>query len=327
MKRLILAAATTALLAAPAAAEPYRSFTNIRTRGIAGISVIRAFPNATTPSFLLLLEQRGNPQPGDPHAGGKCIVWLEFVPRGHPIDHFGNHGRPPEGGNRRELVEAPLTGEDESDEHGNLGVTSYLDDSLAQLHWVARGTNDALQLLRVDVGVDDDGDCVAGTRTLFTPNLAYRDVIDARRLTDYGEARLRGFPADDPTFTLFVEFIEAGTTLAQGGVREVTLTEDLCVLSLELNDAAAPYWHPALAALFDFVVDGRFYLLAHGNPIESETLSAGGSGSDASSPWVSHTTGEALVIKRPRVEIGNDGTECVARARIQFAPRIAEFYR
>jgi hypothetical protein len=60
MKSAILAVATAAVISIPAAAEPYRSFTDVKTRATNGTTVIRAFPNATAPSFRLLLE-RHNP--------------------------------------------------------------------------------------------------------------------------------------------------------------------------------------------------------------------------------------------------------------------------
>ena len=118
-----------------------------------------------------------------------CIVWLEFASRARPIDHYGEYGATV--GERRELVEGPLFDDSTPDQHGDNIAKSFL----ADLHWVARGTNDALRLLRADVDLDDNGACVAGTQVQFTPNLAYRDVFDRKRLTTYGEARLAASPA------------------------------------------------------------------------------------------------------------------------------------
>jgi hypothetical protein len=326
MKRALLASATLVLLATPVAAEPYRSFTDAATRSTTGETLIRAFPSRS-PSFRLLL-------------GPGCIVWLEFL---HPddTDHFGRHGVPDEPTethgftNRRELVEAPLSGADVFDEHGELGATSYIDSSIADLEWVVQGgkpfTQDALEILSVYVDALPNGGCVAGVRSLFTPNLAYRDVVDSRRLTEPGEARLRGFPADDPTFTLFVEFLAPGTQMSSGGGREITLTENLCALTLELNEAAAPFWAPALSAFEDSRDDDtrRFYILAQGGP-EADTLAITQAGSP-SMPWMSLATEEAFTIKDARIDTGQGIPElentCFAEARTQFAPSIDRFYR
>ena len=108
MKRLIFATAIAALIAVPAATEPYRDFTDLRTRATVGTTVIRAFPNARTPTFRLLLENRGP---------DFCIIWLEFAQRALPIDHFGPY-RKFGSSNRRVLVEGPL-GDDGS---GSSGV-------------------------------------------------------------------------------------------------------------------------------------------------------------------------------------------------------------
>ena len=210
MKRLVLAATATAVLAAPAVATPYREFVDLKRRATVGETVIRAFPNAGKPSFRLILKNEEIAKDE-----GFCSVWLEFVARGRPFDHFGIFGVPSES-NRRGLVNGPhFNAKDSFDLDGIFvgGEVPFLGENL---HWVARGTNDSLNLVQVDVGVNDSGDCVAGTHVRFTPNLKYRDVVDGKQLTDYGEARIRGFPENDATFTLLLEYLEAGTVLEQG---------------------------------------------------------------------------------------------------------------
>jgi hypothetical protein len=141
MKRIILAATIVALIAIPAAAEPYRDFTDVRTRAAVGTTVIRDFPNARTPSFRLLLERQGSTA----ESGAECVVWIEFTQRAGTINHFGGYGKLSMT-NRRALVEGPLS----------------------------------LHLVSADVGLNSAGACVAGARTLFTSHLAYRDVVDGK---------------------------------------------------------------------------------------------------------------------------------------------------
>jgi hypothetical protein len=75
VERLILAAATGAVLALPALAEPYHEFVDLTRRDTVGTTVIRAFPTGADPSFTLLLERR---------SAEMCIVWLEFAPHARP---------------------------------------------------------------------------------------------------------------------------------------------------------------------------------------------------------------------------------------------------
>jgi hypothetical protein len=310
MKRLILAAFAAGLLATPVGATPYREFADFKRRATVGETIIHAFPNASKPSFRLILEKRSF----------QCIVWLEFVPRGGPFDG----PLTPKIDNRTELVEAPVPG-DIFDEHNRLGIQSFLEGD--ELHWVARGTNDALELLRVVVHFEGDeehdGACVAGADTRFTPDLAYRDVVDSTRLTTYGEARLRGFPGDDPTFTLFVEYLEEGTIVEFEGGNSLVLSADACVLSLDLS-AGAGFW--GFIPFHDNIVDRRAYLIHSGGQEGLTSLDTSSIGEPL--PWIAQDTGEAFVIMNASVSLGtNPEPACTAEARTQYAPRIVDFFR
>jgi hypothetical protein len=328
MKRTILTAATAALIAIPASAEPFRDFTDVRTRAAIGTTVIRAFPNATTPSFRLLLERQG------PNAvsGAECVVWIEFLPRAGTINHFGAYGKLANF-NRRALAEGPLQDDDSfaadhfqqsAERNFTTLATSYLPDE----HWVATKTNDALHLIESDAGLDANGSCVAGTRTEFTANLAYRDVVDSKTLSDYGQERLRGFPGPDPSFTLFVEFAQAGTEIPVegrgGGGEDIVLTGDACIMWLEFAEHALPIYAQT-AYEGGPLVD----LLASGQDAGPDLGLLGQEYHDDPLTWKSLTTGEALRLVEARVSLtGAAGdNECEGRARLQFAPQIARFYR
>jgi hypothetical protein len=261
MKRLILAATATAVLTAPAVATPYREFVDVKRRATAGETVIRAFPNARKPSFRLILINQGIADEGF------CSVWIEFVSRGGPFDHFGDYGIRA-GSNRRGLVNGPHFIARNSINFDGVFIRDvpFLEQDI---HWVARGTNDALQLVRVDVGVDDNGDCVAGTDVRFTPNLSYRDVVDDNTLMAYGEVRILGFPGNDPTFTLFLEYLEEGTVLEQGGSTK-TLTGDVCAMTLEFAPGS-DVWTPDLLARLDNFSGNRSFLHAVGPGAENPT--------------------------------------------------------
>jgi hypothetical protein len=315
MKRLILAASGAALLTFPAMATPYRDFTDFKRRATVGETVIRAFPNTRRPTFKLILERRSSET---------CIVWLEFASRARPIDHHGEYGATV--GERRELVEGPLFDDSTPDQHGDNVAKSFL----ADLQWVARGTSDALRLLRADVDLDDDGACVAGTQVQFTPNLAYRDVVDRKRLTTYGEARLRGFPSADPTFTLFVEFAEAGTEVEVYTGSSVVLPADACILWLEFGDRAFPFYSPS--AFNETSVENRIDLLAHvAGGLGEGQVGALGVSTDDGIPWIARDTGEEFRIVQARVSLTSlspgPGHECEGTAQVQYALRIEDFYR
>jgi hypothetical protein len=175
MKRIILAATIVALIAIPAAAEPYRDFTDVRTRAAVGTTVIRDFPNARTPSFRLLLERQGSTA----ESGAECVVWIEFTQRAGTINHFGGYGKLSMT-NRRALVEGPLSDDSSFTADHRFAGTNFATSFLADQHWVATKTKDALHLVSADVGLNSAGACVAGARTLFTSHLAYRDVVDGK---------------------------------------------------------------------------------------------------------------------------------------------------
>jgi len=313
MKKVLLLAAVLPLVTtAPAMAEPFRSFSDVRIRAVNGTTVIRAFPNATAPSFRLLLE-RGHP-------AAECVVWIEFADRAGRINHRGVYGNVAPS-KRRTLVQGPLF-DDETPpaDLDEVDVGNVATSHEAHQHWVATKTNDALELVSADVDVDQNGACVAGLHTRFTANLAYFDVVDSRTVEDFGEERLRGFPATNPSFILFVEYAQAGAVIVHGhsgDLEPVTLTEDACILWLDVNPIARPFWARA-----GWAGRTRTVIASHGEL--SEAL-FGDAPSDPV-PIVSRQTGEALrlvevSVRRP----GPDG--CTGSARTQFAPRIGDFYR
>jgi hypothetical protein len=325
MKTIIFATATAAVVAlivTPASTTPYQSFSDVTTRAALGTTVIRAFPNATTPSFRLLLENTG----GDGVEGG-CTVWIEFPARAGTINHFGPYGRPTTG-NRRVLVEGPfLTEEQQQDDEGN-----FIGSFEADQHWVAVATRDALQLITADVDRDANGACVSGVRTQFTPNLVYRDVIDGNRLEDPGEVRLRGFPGPDPTFTLFLEFAPAGATVephqAGDGREPIVLPTDACILWLQFAEDAFPVY--SFSNLEHPNNENRVDVLASVVDI-NPGIGAFGSSFDGTLSWVSRATDESFRILDAFVALTTQGAEgdneCSANVRTQFATRIADFYR
>jgi hypothetical protein len=78
MKRApICGAAILAVLAISTTAEAtrYRDFVDLKRRATAGETVIRALPNATNPSFRLILSASGVPSKV-PFSGMFCTVWL-----------------------------------------------------------------------------------------------------------------------------------------------------------------------------------------------------------------------------------------------------------
>jgi hypothetical protein len=320
MKSLITSATLSAILLLgatwPALGEPYRSFTDVRTRATAGTTVIRAFPNATAPSFRLLLLSSGL---ADPNSHGACEVWIEFADRAGTINHFGQYGKrsdspneaPP---NRRSLVEGPLQGDDFSSDGFNVAQSSLGEQ---RPHWVATRTNDALEIVSADVGADANGACVAGVRSLFTSDLAYRDVVDGNRLTEYGEVRLRGFPSQNPSFAIFLEYAEAGTTIDQEGDGGfMTLTEDACIMWLELGPTAFLRQPTG----WETPPGGRLAFLAAGSndiPVDSHF--------PHSFTLAESSSGEILRIGPAEISLSTD--ECRGNTRLQYATSVAQFYR
>jgi hypothetical protein len=321
MKRLILAAACAVTIATPATATPYRDFVDLKRRATTGETVIRSFPNASRPSFKLILKNEGAQR-----EEGYCQVWLEFPSRGHPIDHFEGYTKPTNS-NRRALIQGPMVFPQDSLDDG--GIFQFKDPFVENLHWHARGTNDALHLVRADVGVDEAGNCVAGTHVRFTSDLAYRDVVDSVTLTDYGEARLRGFPGRDPTFTLFLEYHEAGSVIqidcCDNPGPGLTLLGDACLLAIEPGPNADPFWTRELIVRSEDsrteTEPSRFYLAGSGQDVSDGRLIMAGIGD----PWVSNNTGEIFRVVDTSIAGGNRG--CVGRVRVQWAPRIEDFYR
>ena len=306
MYRTIVTAAVVTLLATPAAATPYTSFTDVRARAT-GTSVIRAFPNAAAPIFRLLLEKT----PFD-----TCIVWLEFSKPALQIDHVGQIYKL-EHTNRRELVYGPLT--DGDGDHVDPDEPSRIMSSfLTNQHWVARGvtSNAALEVVSADVTLNGAGACAAGVSTRFTPSLGYSDVVDHVLQPTVGEMQVRGFPEQDPTFSLVVEFAQAGTTIETEGQNLVTLTEDACILWLQLGSRAQPlHSHGGL----DYTSAGRLDLLGSVAEVGGGQLGTGGL------PWISRTTGEVFRIVSAAISGPGDG--CAASARVQYAPSIPQLYR
>jgi hypothetical protein len=303
-------------LAAPVSATPYQSFTDVRTRATVGTTVIRNFP-ASSPSFRLLLERKPST---------KCIVWLEFLSRARPIDHVGLYGVLP-GESRRELVEGPLDNDNDLDEQERNIARSFL----ADLDWVARGTNDALHLVSADVGHDANGACVSGTSVRFTPNLAYRDVKDVRHLEEFGEERLRGFPGATPTFTLIATFADAGEEVPIHTGRFVTLEAPACILYVEFADVAFPIYSPSA---FIETFENRVDIVASTFGGEDATVGNGVPFREITLPWYSLATGEVIRLLEARAELlggPNSGTSdpltCRVEARTQFGTSLSQFYR
>jgi hypothetical protein len=328
MKSAILAAAIAAVTTIPVAAEPYRSFTDVKTRASPGTTVIRAFPNASAPSFRLLLEWQKAPE----HGGG-CVVWLEFMPRAGTINHYGHLGQigsglpegQPKSFTRRALVEGPMTHDTEGsvEESTRIAQSSFTDGIQ---HWVATKTNDALELLSAEIWSDRPGTCSAGTRTRFTGNLAYRDVIDAKTLSSYGEARLRGFPGTNPSFTVTLEFARAGTEIMLegrgGGGGSHVLTHDACIMWLDLADVAMPIYVPAAYEGSPFI---DLLATSQDDVVLSNDLGLMGSSTNWSLPVISLTTGEFFRFVEGEVRLANG--QCTGKARLQYASRVGDLYR
>jgi hypothetical protein len=305
-KTMALATAAAMIVATPAAAEPYRNFTDVKTRAAEGTSVIRAFPSATAPTFRLLLERRTD---------GFCIVWLEFARGGLPIDHIGPYGFPATG-TRRALAMGPLQNDSTHPPEPGF-VDHYIQSWIDNQHWVARGKNDALEIISAAVDVDDYGACVAGVRSQFTANLPYRDVVDISRLSNYGEARVRGFPGETTSFKLVLQLARAGTEVHDFTDSTVTLSEDACILWLEFAPWTRPVYTPS--ALLPGNLERRVDLLAVGANL--------GIGEEwvHPLPWLSHGTGEVFRLVYGRLAFHNG--ECETEIRAQFATTAAGFYR
>ena len=179
-----------ALLATPAAATPYTSFTDVRARAT-GTSVIRAFPRRGGPDLPAAARKK---TPFD-----TCIVWLEFSKPALQIDHVGQIYKL-EHTNRRELAYGPLT--DGDGDHVDPDEPSRIMSSfLTNQHWVARGvtSNAALEVVSANVTLNGAGACVAGVSTRFTPSLGYSDVVDhVSCRPPLARRRCRGFPEQEP---------------------------------------------------------------------------------------------------------------------------------
>lgn len=316
----VIAAAATMMLGAAADAAKYQNFVDFKRRTTDGDTIIRSFPNAGTPSFRLILER--NPF--------QCILWLEFLPRGLPIDHWERQFGPaindpsPRGPDFRELAEAPLDGQENFDEHDREGLLASERDDL---HWVARGTNDALDLLHLHVHREEaSGACLAGTNVRYTSNLTYRDVVDGAPFTGAGQHRVRGFPGKDPTFTVWAEILPAGTSISLGGNDPITLIESACVLSLQFGDTFDQFWIPNVEPILDtYTVGDRIFVLSSRFP--NDDLASEQIVLSQKRVYRHNGTGETFAIVDAFISFDQTTLTCHPRVRTQYAPTIQDFYR
>ena len=106
------------------------------------------------------------------------------------------------------------------------------------------------------------------------------------------------------------------------------LPADACILWLEFGDRAFPFYSPS--AFNETSVEDRIDLLAHvAGGVDEGQVGGLGVSTDDGIPWIARDTGAVFRIMNAKVSLtGPEGQQqCEAMARVQYAPRIEDFYR